>query len=792
MVATIVKIDLVGSKAVSAANQLRNPGIRKQLLDKLLEISRVHFPASDTRYPTGTYYKAEGDAVYYILSRPTTALRAAIEFMQSWFGVKPPDLDRCPDCRVMIDRGDVQTVDTPAGVDFVSAAFENIAVAEKGLQGGRIYGSQDVVDNCDRTLARFVCYGSVKPRANEQLMIYYVEFLDPRTTADSSLLHALFVAHPKSEEARDRVLELFILEFLLENGRLNDLTEFNDWARSKSYPTLLKAKLEELCGESSYVKAEVQDGKSTYLLRSEALDTLNKAREDFRTARQECIDTVQTIIVAKCGTPKATDQYDLPKIIEEYLCAIFADVRMMANYFRETSQLFNADANVLERFDYILKRHLPFSEGRYLNEWRTAFIEGLQAASAADNAYVAAVFHNVLATYYLNRSSKPSAYQLDKVAKRHLYIDTNVLYALLVPASSYHEAVRYFVERLKALETTIRIYPFTIDEYEKSLAAVEREVKKNEVSASILRWNPWLYQEFRLNKGRYLGQIEVCRQMYSVAKGKQISQDAYDAIDSELAKLNLQLDREFTMLSEQDSENLWAEMRGYMTQSAWSIDEYYDFIHESTKSPDKIAHDAGCIHNLIQKFATLGRDELGPKLMFITLDRQLARAQKKYGFIVSSEQFIEFMMPHLFLSDIPLKDAEKFPNQLLSAQLGTLLVRRKVEITDLVRGFLSDPKASKQYENGELGSVANDIATTLSSSRFQGIMEQARQLDTPNKQNIAEQIAAKFEETEMQKKTSYFEKQAALLAEFKKELESRDRQIEKLRRKVKYFKGQRR
>ena len=373
-----------------------------------------------------------------------------------------------------------------------------------------------------------------------------------------------------------------------------------------------------------------------------------------------------------------------------------------------------------------------------------------------------------------------------------MYIDTNVLYALLVPASSYHEAVRYFVERLKALETTIRIYPFTIEEYEKSLAAVEREVKKNEVSASILRWNPWLYQEFRLNKGRYLGQIEVCRQMYSVAKGKQISQDAYDAIDSELAKLNLQLDREFTTLSEQDSEDLWAEMRGYMTQSAWSIDEYYDFIHESTKSPDKIAHDAGCIHNLIQKFATLGRDELGPKLMFITLDRQLARAQKKYGFIVSSEQFIEFMMPYLFLSDIPLKDAEKFPNQLLSAQLGTLLVRRKVEITDLVRGFLSDPKASKQYENGELGSVASDIATTLSSSRFHGITEQARQLDTPNKQNIAEQIAAKFEETEMQRKTSYFEKQAALLVEFKTELESRDRQIEKLRRKVKYFKGQRR
>ncbi len=44
MIATIVKIDLVGSKAVSAANRLKNPSIRKQLLEKLLEISNSKFP----------------------------------------------------------------------------------------------------------------------------------------------------------------------------------------------------------------------------------------------------------------------------------------------------------------------------------------------------------------------------------------------------------------------------------------------------------------------------------------------------------------------------------------------------------------------------------------------------------------------------------------------------------------------------------------------------------------------------------------------------------------------------
>ncbi|HLJ87635.1 MAG TPA: hypothetical protein VKZ53_12495 [Candidatus Angelobacter sp.] len=87
MVETIVKIDLVGSKSISGANQLKNPSIRKQLLERLLEISINTFPYSDEKYPKGSYYQAKGDAVYFILSKPTVALRSAIEFMQSWFNV---------------------------------------------------------------------------------------------------------------------------------------------------------------------------------------------------------------------------------------------------------------------------------------------------------------------------------------------------------------------------------------------------------------------------------------------------------------------------------------------------------------------------------------------------------------------------------------------------------------------------------------------------------------------------------------------------------------------------------
>jgi hypothetical protein len=62
--------------------------------------------------------------------------------------------------------------------------------------------------------------------------------------------------------------------------------------------------------------------------------------------------------------------------------------------------------------------------------------------------------------------------------QRELYVDTNVLYSLRVPASNYHESVNYFVDRLRELGVTIRVFPFTIEEYEKSLALTEQEFNK--------------------------------------------------------------------------------------------------------------------------------------------------------------------------------------------------------------------------------------------------------------------------------------------------------------------------
>ena len=63
----VTKIDLCGSKAFAAAQATKDPLVRSDVLKRLLELSQRCFPASSVPYPGGSFYKADGDAVYFIL-----------------------------------------------------------------------------------------------------------------------------------------------------------------------------------------------------------------------------------------------------------------------------------------------------------------------------------------------------------------------------------------------------------------------------------------------------------------------------------------------------------------------------------------------------------------------------------------------------------------------------------------------------------------------------------------------------------------------------------------------------
>jgi hypothetical protein len=150
------------------------------------------------------------------------------------------------------------------------------------------------------------------------------------------------------------------------------------------------------------------------------------------------------------------------QVLDEYLTSVFLEVRLMANYIRRTGPLFDGSSDALRSFDYVILSRLSDLSDSAAETWRSAFIRGLRLAAEAGNVYIATVFHNVLATYYLNRAATQRSYQVERLAGRIVYIDTNVLYASRLEASSYHSLCLYCLEKLRQIGFHIRIFPFTM------------------------------------------------------------------------------------------------------------------------------------------------------------------------------------------------------------------------------------------------------------------------------------------------------------------------------------------
>src|SRR4030042_2216277 len=256
-VKVVVKIDLCKSRLFSHEREAENPEIRKVLAETLREISQEGFPYSDKRFPDGSFYKAEGDAVYYILEKPTVAIRSAIEFMKEWYyrGIKKA----LPESKIIIHRGKIDSMLVPGGTDFVGKVFEDISVIEMTLDEGKIYVTDDVRKNSDLTISKFVNYGRRRISKSERIEIYCVAFCDPRTFENDSLAHLLFVAYKGSTETRKKILRFFLIEYLMENERISkkDLNDFISWSTKKGYPQLPKGEITEFLKDKALFDIEI-------------------------------------------------------------------------------------------------------------------------------------------------------------------------------------------------------------------------------------------------------------------------------------------------------------------------------------------------------------------------------------------------------------------------------------------------------------------------------------------------------------------------------------------------------
>ncbi len=409
------------------------------------------------------------------------------------------------------------------------------------------------------------------------------------------------------------------------------------------------------------------------------------------------------------------------------------------------------------------------------------------------------MFHNVLATYYLNRSRAASPYQLEKLQSRTFYADTNVLYAASVDASNFHELIEYIASRLEAIGAKLLVYPFTVEEYETSIAHVQSEVSRGDPHQAMVQRNPWLYQEFQTNRDKYLNSIAVCRRTHSLVGQERGNYDSiddyYDDVDQHLESLGFRLRREFELYDDEVALEEWVDLRNMMPPNHWSEDRYWDFIYKQDSRPDaQKLHDVHLVKNVQRESEKLPGDELGPQIFLVTLDfRQLLRLRGQFPFILSAQQFLEFILPYLFLSDIPLVEARQFPNVMLGAELSVLLVKQPPSLVETVRGFLKN-SSWQEREAGNYGSKIGEIARILTEERLSGIVSGTRELsDTEAVNAISEKIAELVEEQHDLEERVYFSgfgSESERIRKMNELIVKQERQITKLQRKLRYTRSQ--
>jgi len=322
---TIIKIDLCKSKLFSQEKEEEQPDIRKIALDKLLEIASKFFPQSNEKYPNGSFYKADGDALFYILEKPTVAIRSSIEFMKKWYfeGFR----NNFPECRILIHRGDIDITDVPGGKEVVGKAFEDISILEKKVGDGKIFVSEDVRKKSDLTITKFVDYGHISTSAGRKIKVYFLAFDDPRTFQDDSLAHMLFIAHVESVETRSNIFRFFIIEYIIEYGKLSDLGEFLEWCKSKGYPAIPYEAIQMALQDKEFFYEESIENNIFYKLKAETVSEIKKAQENFNSAVKTAVETIEKEISDKLKDEKAIETFNIKKIMDEYLCGIFSEIR---------------------------------------------------------------------------------------------------------------------------------------------------------------------------------------------------------------------------------------------------------------------------------------------------------------------------------------------------------------------------------------------------------------------------------------------------------------------------------
>jgi len=343
----------------------------------------------------------------------------------------------------------------------------------------------------------------------------------------------------------------------------------------------------------------------------------------------------------------------------------------------------------------------------------------------------------------------------------------------------------------------LKIFPFSVAEYEKSLETVEKEYNKNPNSDFLFFRPPWLYQEYKSKPQFYMNNIEICRKVHSVTETRLVNENIYDDINEELKNLNTCLETNFVTYGDDEIQEICDELRAAML-SVGDMESYWKESEKIDSRKEILEHDAKMIKNTEVYHKNEGDDELGPRVLLLTTDSKVIRCRKEYPFIISVFQFVEFMLPYLFLGEIPVEESNRIPNKLLSAQLGVHTSFWEPSKKDVISMFLNNTDLLKSRH--WYGSEVPVVAKTLNDERFKKTVEKSTALSPEEKDALTNLLLPKIEEaidsqTEMsfakrelyglEQKIERVQKEAKLdKSEIKKLLSA----LEKAKKKIKYLK----
>ncbi len=678
----LIKIDAVGSKEWCSKGM--DPQSRREmLLNHLKDIVTSVYEKANMPYPEGEYISAQGDCINLAVENPEYAVLKTIEFQKEWFDY----IDEYPDCRAIIDYSDVQKFDGTPNLELLSEGFENISVIEKSASKGDIYITESVLNELDSGIVKTIELPPVNITNTRSINLFKIEYDDPRLTEEDYLVQTIFFADTKSDSIRDKVIGSRIIEIVLaqDNKKITHEKLISE-LKNKNI-NLTEEHLKKIISNNTVLSFD----ESSVFIEEEKIIDLESLKKDFDSEKEKAINFIATNLSLAFGgfTPdEFRDLVDFEGLLQEYLFAVFGDIKNVVSYYNCDKQMDFYDRFLNPNyFDSILKEKVKDinnfgDENRLL--FKKEFLRALGLLTKQQSKYISYIFHNILINYYLNRNERYLSNQLNRLKEKTFYLDTNTYYSYKVSASQYHQKAQYIFDKLKSLSCNLRMFNITVREYNDALIRSKTIYKNDSCSATRGNAVPWIIYEFMRNSSSYGNNIDAFINCYLI-----------DSTNHELftKKEKVRVEKLEPELEQDDLDELCYQIKSLKRNK----------IEQSTFN-EKMVHDANCLHYL--KCEEKGF--LAQKL-FITCDFSLARIRKisDYGnSIITINELYDFLLPYLLFTEENFSNPDRLPNMLLETAID-LELGDSINLEQIVGDFLVHKSGNIQYKtlNNEMMAV---------------------------------------------------------------------------------------